>query len=383
VKILFLIRDLEFRGGPKQLSLLAPALPRARFEVCVGMLKGNGPFSGTLQASGMRVEALGWNRLVDFRPFWELQKLLKNFRPDLIHCCDMTALRALALVGNRAGSRLIVTLPFATQYFRSLKDFRSIWRLDRWLLRTADRLVVQFPADLDCWRACGLGELVVVPPGVASRRHLDVDRSEACRALGLPRHLRWLLCVGPLEVHKGFRDAIWTFNILGFLFPDVRLVFVGDGPDRERLERFTTVISAERFLMAGAQADLELVLAHADAIWIPSRRPSGINVALEAMAAGKPVVATHLPRLAEIVVEGETGFLVPPGDKGRLARQTRLLLEDTDLRCRLGEAGRRRVESHYSVAQLAQRLADLYESVVRGRQANLSNTAFLSQRRVG
>jgi glycosyltransferase involved in cell wall biosynthesis len=101
------------------------------------------------------------------------------------------------------------------------------------------------------------------------------------------------------------------------------------------------------------------------------------------MAAGKPVVATHLPRLAEIVVEGETGFLVPPGDKVRLARQTRLLLEDTDLRCGLGEAGRRRVESHYSVAQLAQRLADLYESVVRGRQANLSNTAFLSQRRVG
>jgi glycosyltransferase involved in cell wall biosynthesis len=384
VKVLFLIRDLDFRSGPKQLSLLAPALPRARFEICVGMLTGNGPFGAPLRASGVRVEALGWNRLVDVRPFWQLRRLLRSFRPDLIHCWDLSALRALALAGDRPRSKIMVTLP-SGESGRSLREFGSIWRLNRWLLGQTDQLAVQFAADYDCWRRNGLAgdRLAVIPPGVAPFRERGVDRSETCRALELPDSARWLLCVGRLESHKGFRDAIWTFNILGFLFPDHRLVFIGQGPDRDRLERFTKIVDAERFLLKAAEADTGAILAHADVIWVPSRRPTGLNVALEAMAAGKPVIASNHPALAEIVVDGETGLLVPPGDKMRLARQTRLLLENADLRRRFGEAGRRRAESQFSQPRLVKQYAELYESIVGGRQMTLPKTSDLLERRVG
>jgi glycosyltransferase involved in cell wall biosynthesis len=79
------------------------------------------------------------------------------------------------------------------------------------------------------------------------------------------------------------------------------------------------------------------------------------------MAAGRPVIATRLPDLAEIVAEGVAGCLVPPGDKTELARQTRFLLNDPDRRLAYGEAGRRRAVEDFSVEKLVRRCAALYE----------------------
>jgi glycosyltransferase involved in cell wall biosynthesis len=362
VKILFLVRDLEFRGGAKQLSLLAAGLPRARFEVSIGMLIGNGPFSKPLRTSGVRVEAVGWNRLVDLRPLWRLRSLVHDFRPDLIHCWDLCALRGLALVNFATQCPVMVSLPSANQYFRSPKDFGSISPFDQWLLQKTVRRVVQSQAEYDRWQAKGI--MAVVPYGVEPFDDPGQDRAEVCRALALPANARWLLCVGPLEIHKGFKDAIWAFNILGYLYPDLHLIIVGDGPDRDRLERLATTYFPERVLVTGRLDDLRGLLSHAEAVWIPSHRPGGINVALEAMAAAIPVVASNLPALAEVIVNGETGILLPAGDKMGFARQTRRLLENADLRSRLGQAGRRRVKSHYSVEQLVQRFVELYESIV-------------------
>jgi glycosyltransferase involved in cell wall biosynthesis len=82
------------------------------------------------------------------------------------------------------------------------------------------------------------------------------------------------------------------------------------------------------------------------------------------MAAGKPVVAARQPVLADIVVDGQTGFLVPPADQAALARQTRVLLDDADLRRRMGEAGQQRVMASFSAAAMVKRFADLYEGRV-------------------
>jgi glycogen synthase len=101
-------------------------------------------------------------------------------------------------------------------------------------------------------------------------------------------------------------------------------------------------------------------MARSEVVWVPSLADGGARVALEAMAAGRPVVASRLPGLAEVVVEGETGFLVPPGDKIALARQTRRLLADAELRRRLGQAGRARIAQHFAARVAVERMAGLY-----------------------
>jgi glycosyltransferase involved in cell wall biosynthesis len=171
-----------------------------------------------------------------------------------------------------------------------------------------------------------------------------------------------ILCIGPLERCKGFRDAIWVLDILRFLHNDLQLAFVGSGTDRDAIERFAhDARVADRVRFLGERTDVPALLAQAELVWAPTHAAGGINAVLEAMAAGRPVVASDLPEIAAIVASGETGFLVPPGDQAALARQTRLLLDDADLRRKMGEAGRRRALEIFPAAAMVQRFASIYE----------------------
>ena len=173
---------------------------------------------------------------------------------------------------------------------------------------------------------------------------------------------RTILCVGPLERRKGFRDAIWVLDILRFLHQDLQLAFVGSGPDRSAIERFAhDARVADRVHFLGDRDDLPALLGQAELVWVPSHGAGGINAVLEAMAAGQPVVASNLPEIAEIVVPGETGFLAPPGDQAAFARQTRLLLDDAELRRRMGDTGRHRVQELFPSSAMAQRFTDIYK----------------------
>src|SRR5262249_15143180 len=149
---------------------------------------------------------------------------------------------------------------------------------------------------------------------------------------GLPEDARVLLVVGPLERHKGCREAVWTLDILHHLH-DVRLVVVGAGPDEPRIRRFAELIRMTHLVhWTGPVQDVRPWLERADVAWAPSLREGGRQVVLEAMAQARPVVGSRLPGLVEVMVDGKTGFLVTPDDKADLARQTRILLERPDLR---------------------------------------------------
>jgi glycosyltransferase involved in cell wall biosynthesis len=172
-----------------------------------------------------------------------------------------------------------------------------------------------------------------------------------------------VVCAGPLEPHKGYGDALWAFEILRYVAPDLHLLIVGDGSHRRKLQADARIGKSTQIHFLGTQPDAAELLALADIVWIPSRAGGGVNVALEAMAAKRPVVATRLPGLAEVIVDGATGYLVPRGDRVALARQTWLLLGDADRRRRLGEAGRLHAAERFDVAALRRRFSDLYESL--------------------
>jgi glycosyltransferase involved in cell wall biosynthesis len=224
------------------------------------------------------------------------------------------------------------------------------------LFRRVDQIVARGLAEAESYRCLGLPtqKIQIIPPGVADLAILDPQSS-------IPGVGRFVACAGPLQPHKGFRDAIWAFDILQYLFNDLTLMILGSGPDQERLERFARATgAARRVRFAGSQPNLAPLLARAEVVWVPSRAEGGFSIALEAMALGRPVVASRLPGLAEIVADGETGFLVPSGDKIELARRTRLLLDDPDRSRTLGEAGRQRVDSYFGAADFVRRWADLF-----------------------
>ena len=223
--------------------------------------------------------------------------------------------------------------------------------------------MVHGTAEAEFCRRLGVGEgkIVRVAPGVAPL----AGSAEAGAAV--PHGARVLACMGALEHHKGFRDAIWAFDILRFLYPDLHLLLIGDGPDRPRLERFARDIHCEGAVhFLGNRVDGPALLSLAEVVWVPDYVEGGINVSLEAMAACRAVVASRLPGLSEVIVDGETGVLVPPGRPAELARKTRLLLDDAERRRRMGDAGRRRAAELFPVSELARRASLVYQEVHGG-----------------
>src|SRR5262249_38442686 len=120
----------------------------------------------------------------------------------------------------------------------------------------------------------------------------------------------------------------------------------------------------------GERADPSLYLARSDIVWIADGSATG---ALSAMAAGKPVAAWKCPALEDIVGEGKTGILVPPGRQAELARETRLLLDDPQRRAEWGEAGRQRARDNFAPEELVCSTARLYQELVANDKISLAS----------
>jgi glycosyltransferase involved in cell wall biosynthesis len=349
-KVLLVVPSLDYGGAARQACLLAAGLPREGLDVRVCALRCRAPWADELAAAGAAVDVLGWRRPFDVLPLAALRRLLRAYRPDVVHAWGPAALRAVAAF--RASARLLVSA--------ALPPGGAPGAVDRWLLRRADGVLASGLAQAQRYRRLGVAaqRLHVLRPGVSA-----AETGPAAAAPELPPQARVVLGVGPLAPHKGFRDAIWAFDILRFLYDDLRLVLLGEGPARGPLEHFARV--------AGVAADVHFLgevpsvgpwLERAEVVWVPSLRPAGVGAALEATAAGRPVVASDLPELREAVADGETGLLFKPGDKAALARQTRALLDDARLRRRLAAGAREHVRKHFSAAGVVRQAARLYEA---------------------
>jgi glycosyltransferase involved in cell wall biosynthesis len=356
VKILFLIPRLDYHGAARQLTLLAAGLPRPAFEPVVCVLGEAGPLTAPLDKAGVRVVTLGWGRRpagwLDPRRLIRLGRLLDSMRPQIVHVWQVEPLRVLRLLPSGWRKPVVLSAAWGAP---------CPGAIDRWLLRRVDRFAVQGETEANRSRQLGVEEskLVVVPPAVSSPP-ADVSATLA----SLPAGARFIACMGTFERHKGFGDAVWAFDILRMLYADLHLVLIGTGPDHDRLLQFARNIHCVKSVhMPGERADSPALLARAEVVWVPDRVDGSLSVALEAMAVSRPVVASRLPGLAEVVLDGQTGILVPPGQPVELARHTRPLLESAELRRRLGEAGRQRAVEHFPVSELVRRCMMMYQEL--------------------
>ena len=170
----------------------------------------------------------------------------------------------------------------------------------------------------------------------------------------VPAEARVLLCVCRIEPQKGVDVAIRALADI----PDAHLVVLGEGPQRPELER----LAGERVHMPGRVPDVAAWLQRADVLVHPVRWEGFGLAVLEAMLASLPVVATRVSSLPELVVDGETGLLVPPDDPAALAAAVSRVLADP---AGYGERGRERARAEFSVAKMADRTLAVYETCLR------------------
>lgn len=344
MNILHIIPSLDCNGAAAQLGILTKR--RAgdrRLRIC--SLAGDGVGAARLRACGQHVDCLGWTRAFDPVAWRRLRRLLKSSAPDLIHVWGLPALRALAAADRSRLPRTLVSSP--------LPAAQQVNRLDRWLLRRVRLAAAWSHAEAAALKQLGLNDrqVTIVPPGVEAAPVIPRGRDSG----------RDILCVGPLEPRKGFRDALWALDILRYVFDDATLTFVGAGPQRAYLEWFAGRLQiTKRVRFLGARDDVPQLLARGCVAWTPAA--GGRQAVLEAMAAGCPVVVADHPMMRELATDGQSGYLIPPGDKVALCKRTRALFLDEELARRMGEAARRHVLAHFDAGLCAERWSAQYRA---------------------
>ncbi len=364
-RVLYVASDLGASGPAKLVSLLAPALPQVRFEAAVVDLSGGAAATmvHTLRDAGVPCYATPMNRVTDLRGLRNLHRVVTAFAPDIVHVCGPKAARAIGVPSH------LGLLRHAKVVASGLDAPRH--GLAAWLGRKLTSRVTRFVAPTQAEAArhsanrVPAGRVTVIPPAVAPGRPTP-DGAAFRAAFGIPPSARLVIAAGRFDSVAGLKSAVWAFDVVKYVAPDLHLVLVGDGPERDRLERFAKALGFDdyRVHFVGVRDDVPQLLGLADLVWVTHER-GGVNVALEAMAAGKPVVAMGNPDLAGVVVEGVTGRFAPPGDRVRLAAISNELLEAPEVARALGEAGRRRAVEHFGLPAMAARYAALYDELVR------------------
>jgi glycosyltransferase involved in cell wall biosynthesis len=288
---------------------------------------------------------------VDLRAGWQLSRLLKRWQPDVLHAHDPhgVALGALALsIGTPESNPILVASRRVDFHIRGNA-------FSRWKYRQVTCFIAASHAI-----AAMLAEDGVEPDRITTiHEGIDVERVQQAPAANVHQEF-WMPAgvpvvgnVAALVGHKGQKHLIDAVPLVVRQVPDAHFLILGEGELRPALERQIRDLHLEkRVLLPGFRTDV-LSLIKAFDVFAMSSVTEGLGTSLlDAMAAARPIVATRAGGMPEVVVDGETGILVPVRDHARLAEALVRMLRDPALRTRLGAAGLRRVRAEFSVDRM-------------------------------
>jgi glycosyltransferase involved in cell wall biosynthesis len=348
VKVVHVHRIGGIGGSERHLLTLLPALAERGIDVrFLGLDDPSGapdPFYDALTVPYQRLDA---PRDVDPALAVHVRRATRG--ADLVH----THLVHADVYGAWGAHRLVSTKhnddPFRAGAFRYIE--RALARRAAWIIAITDALA-RFQV-----------ESVGLPAAKVEVIHYGLDEPPAAWGANppdpVPSTARVLLCVCRLEPQKGVDVAIRALSEI----PGAHLVVLGEGSQRSELERLARELDVPVYL-PGRVPDVTAWLRRADVLVHPVRWEGFGLAVLEAMLAAVPVVATNVSSLPEIVVDGETGLLVPPDDPAALAAAANRVLDE---RSPFGERGRARAHADFSVARMTERTLSVYERVLNDR----------------
>ncbi len=338
-------------GGAEQVVLhLARHLNRQRFAPLVACLTRPGRFSDSLAAEGIPVFCLEKRPKLDWRLCGRLRRLFKEQKVDLIHTHLFTANLWGRLAAWGTGVPVVVT-----------EHSTDTWKgwFYRWLDRRMKSLTTQWVFVSPQVRDFYEGQMGPLPN--AQVIYNGVPLAEPPTSKPPDAHPIVLAMVGRLVSEKEPRRFIELVARLSQEGLSVKGVLVGDGPERPALERAVAELQAENLVtLAGFVPDAKKIWEGVDLLCLTSSREGLPLSLLEAMARGIPVLATSVGGVPECLTDGVEGILVPFGDWEAFAREARRLIQDPELRRRLGEAGRARVQRQFRLEQMVTQHEALY-----------------------
>ena len=387
MRVMRVIARLNMGGPALHVSYLAAGLEQRGYATTLvsgTLARGESSMAFVADRLGVRVVPLPElgreiSPLRDVVAAWKLSRLVRDERPHILHTHTAkagTIGRLAALLSGSARPPIVVHTfhgHILSGYFDPVRA--SMFRLlERGLAHVATALVAVSPEVRDELVRFGVApssKFVVIRLGIELEKRVHAEpglREESRRQLGVTPDRFFVGWVGRMTGVKRVDDVLVGFARLRELGVDAVLGLIGDGPDREGIERRAGELGIIRHcLFLGYQEEVAPFYAAFDTVVLPSANEGTPVSVIESLAAGRPVVATRVGGVPDVVQEGVDGFLVETGDTEALAQQLAVLARDPGLRTRMGEAGRERILRRYAVDRLIDDIDLLYRSLLESK----------------
>jgi glycosyltransferase involved in cell wall biosynthesis len=380
--VLLMVDDLRVGGAQRQLVELAKGLDKTRFRALVVTLHAGGPLERELiHQEGVQLICLHRGGKYDFAVMLPLLQLLLKRRVQVA----MPFLTPATFFALTAATLARTPVRIATERsgIEKLRRFgeKAYRAIEDGLTRFADAAVANSEAGRAYLMSRGIGreKTRVIYNGVAAERVTASakERAEARRELGIDEDAPVAGMVATLTPQKDWPVFLWAADIVRQALPAARFIVVGDGPLRGELERQASVLGlGEAVVFAGQRDRVAPLIGAFDVAALSSCDHEGCsNYLLEAMALGKPIVATDIGGNRELVREGENGLLVPVGEPQAMAEALLTLLSDATGAKRMGAAGRARFKGGFSVPVMAGNYGRLYEELLAKKGIEIRGVA--------
>ncbi len=366
-----MIDNMVFGGGERAFLQIASGLDRSEFEP-VFVCTPSQPLKGMLQAVNIPLLPVDFSKQISLSLFRELAAVLAKEQPAIVHTQGSRAdFYGRLSTAYARKARLVSTVAMPVEGFDVPYTKRMFYLLlDRFTERFVDIFVVVSEE---------LKRTLAKKHGIPTKNILNIHNGIETESYRFDpagaRTLRQELCisedtvlvgsVGRLVWQKGFSYFIEAASIVSEKFPDARFVLIGDGEKKEELQQLASLVDMEeKVFFAGFRSNVQQALSAFDIAVISSVHEGSPIVLLEAMATGRPTVATALPGIVEVAQHDKEAILVPPADPAQLAQGIITLLQNRKKAALLGNTARRTVESNFDIRVAVKAHEKLYRDLL-------------------
>ncbi len=373
--VLFLGTRLGIGGAEQIWAKLLTRLDRNRFRPLLGCLYDPGVLGENLKQSGVTVYSDLAAHRWDLRILPRLLSLLRREHVDLLYIINQPFSQFWGtLCGKLAGTPVLITSIHSTG--KISRVHRRLW-INQLTFPFMDRVTALSETHktyLAEQEGIDPKKIEIIPNGIEVDRFASAEARNGLRSsFGIENGEPIVGIVAMLRPEKSHDIFLQAAGKILRKNPKAHFLVVGDGPERPRLEMLTQKLNlSSRVHFVGARNDVPEIISLFD-VGVLSSQPvvETLSVSvLEYMASGKPVVATRVGSLPEIVEEARSGFLVEPGDAESLADRILQLLDDQQLARQMGARGHERVAREYTVEQMVKKTEDLFERLLKDQEAS-------------
>ncbi|MFH1593983.1 MAG: glycosyltransferase [Candidatus Omnitrophota bacterium] len=365
-KVLYLCRHLNYGGAEMGLLTTLKNIDRDKFNFVIVSIEKKGPVGALIGKLGFKVIYLDSKAgLFNIFLIWKITQILKEERPDILH----TSLFYANFFGRCAAllARPRVVIIEERSMYTEKRFYHVV--IDKILSVFTDKIIVCSNSVLDFTvRQEGIDrdKFCLIYNAVDTERFNISKPKEALRAeYGFSNDQFIIGTVGSLIPKKGHRFLIKAISELNEYIPGLKLLVIGEGESRGYLTELARLYkSQENVQFLGARMDVPELMKLLDIFALPSLQEGFPRTLIEAMYSGIPVVASNISGIPEVILDGENGCLVPPGDHAAMTDKIRILYKDPALRNSMGLKARDKIASGYLPGDYVKSLENLYTYLI-------------------